>query len=256
MPYRGAIGDNRLVRSSTPQSSSAARRRRRRKAQAHNRSHESGHDAAAPRPLLSPAAIDTALQALSEVDSTGVGRHIGIAAMTADSATHRFEALVPGYRGWEWHIVLAHAPGTDYVTVSEIAMVPAEQALTPPSWLPYDQRIQPGDLGPGDILPPGPHDPRLRDGQLSSHGLAAAHQRWRTGDYGPQSPMAIEAPLSCHSCAFYLPLSKNFGVCANEFSADGRVVHSRYGCGAHSRTTVADPDAQPAPAFDDEKPVY
>ena len=34
------------------------------------------------------------------------------------------------------------------------------------------------------------------------------------------------------------PVGENFGVCTNEYSADGRVVASSYGCGAHADTTV------------------
>jgi len=30
-----------------------------------------------------------------------------------------------------------------------------------------------------------------------------------------------------------------FGVCANEFASDGRVVDAEYGCGAHSDTPAS-----------------
>ena len=34
------------------------------------------------------------------------------------------------------------------------------------------------------------------------------------------------------------PVGDNFGVCTNEYSADGHVVAASYGCGAHADTTV------------------
>ena len=67
--------------------------------------------------------------------------------------------------------------------------------------------------------------------------------------------MAAKARLQCRTCAFYVQLLDNYGVCANEYSADGRVVHSRYGCGAHSQTRVRE-EKTPEVAFDDEKPIF
>ena len=175
----------------------------------------------------------------------------------ADSATHRFAADVPGYSGWEWHAVVACPPGESTVTISELALVPAAQALQAPQWVPWSDRIQPGDLGPGDLMPPEPNDPRIDGEELSKQGLDDALSRWRQGDYGPNSEMAKQAPLQCHTCAFFLAWDRSFGLCSNEFSADGHVVHSRYGCGAHSRTRVVDPEARKVQEpFDDEGPFF
>lgn len=47
-------------------------------------------------------------------------------------------------------------------------------------------------------------------------------------------------------------LSRVFGVCANEFSADGQVVHMQYGCGAHSAVERPKDTGPATPeAFDD-----
>ena len=52
--------------------------------------------------------------------------------------------------------------------------------------------------------------------------------------------MARSTRRICRDCGFYLPLAgvlgRMFGVCANEYSADGNVVDAEYGCGAHSDT--------------------
>ena len=43
-----------------------------------------------------------------------------------------------------------------------------------------------------------------------------------------------------------------FGICANEYSADGQTVHLEYGCGAHSETEVPKDTTPPVPdAYDD-----
>ena len=40
-------------------------------------------------------------------------------------------------------------------------------------------------------------------------------------------------------------LSVMFGVCANEYAADGHVVDAEYGCGAHSDTPAASGSGSP-----------
>lgn len=207
-------------------------------------------------PLLTDMAVRIARAAVDEVGEGGVGKHRGVAGVGRNVATHRFEADVPGYPGWEWQAVVACAEGSRFVTVNEVALVPGQQALQAPEWVPYTDRVRPGDLGPGDLMPPALDDDRLADGKLSAAGLERAKTRWRTGAFGPNTDMASQAPLQCKTCAFYLELMPNFGVCANEYSADGRVVHATYGCGAHSETKVREEGSVTEIAFDDERPIY
>ena len=210
-------------------------------------------------PLLSDVAIATARAALEEIAAPEeIGEHIGVGGLSQNVATHRFEASVPGYDGWEWNAVIACATGSTWVTVNEVALMPAAGALEAPDWVPYSERLRPGDLGPGDILEPAPDDNRITADSFSRHaivfpgretkhylteqGLSEAEKRWRTGEFGPNSEFAEKATLHCRTCAFYVPMGEpvgeNFGVCTNEYSADGRVVASSYGCGAHADTTV------------------
>lgn len=206
-------------------------------------------------PLLEPAAVDKAREAVAETGEGGIGKHLGVGAIEPHVVTHRFAASVPGYRGWEWQVVLACAEGSRDVTINEIALLPGEEALRAPKWVPYSERVRPEDLGPGDIMPPAADDPRLSDGELTEVGLRDAKERWRA-QRGPNTPMAAQAQLQCRTCAFFLPLVPQFGVCANKFSADGQVVHGAYGCGAHSATK---PVALWAPApepYDDESPIF
>ena len=211
--------------------------------------------------MLSPKAVAAAREALGDVAADHeIGDHIGVTGLQANVATHRFEANVPGYTGWEWNAVIACATGSDTITINEVALIPATGALEAPEWVPYSERLRPGDLGPGDIMELSPHDARVTDDSFSRHaftfpgretkhylteqGLRDAEKRWRTGDYGPNSEFAEKATLYCRSCAFYLPMGEpvgdNFGVCTNEYSADGHVVAASYGCGAHADTVVND----------------
>ena len=61
---------------------------------------------------------------------------------------------MPGYQGWQWAVVVAAYPGADHATISEVVLVPGPTALLAPAWVPWEDRVQPGDLGPGDLLAP------------------------------------------------------------------------------------------------------
>ncbi len=155
-----------------------------------------------------------------------------------------------------------------YQTISEVVLLPGEQALLAPSWVPWDQRIRKGDVGPGDLLPTAPDDPRLVPGYLDSddpavkevayefgfgrvrvlsrEGRDDAAERWHDGPFGPGDAVATQAQANCVTCGFFTPLAgllgMALGACTNEYSpADGRVVDAGYGCGAHSETVIDAP---------------
>jgi hypothetical protein len=203
-----------------------------------------------------------------------VGDYLGVGYEDPNSATHRFLAHLPGYQGWQWAVVVAAYPGADHATISEVVLVPGPTALLAPEWVPWDQRVRPGDLSPGDLLAPAADDPRLVPGYtasgdpqvdetaaeiglgrrwvMSAEGRSDTAERWRTGEYGPDSPMARSTKRVCRDCGFFLPLSGSlgalFGVCGNELSADGHIVDKLYGCGAHSDTPA--PAGTGSPAYE------
>jgi hypothetical protein len=203
-----------------------------------------------------------------------VGDYLGVGYEDPVSATHRFRAHLPGYQGWQWAVVVASYPGADHATVSEVVLVPGPESLLAPEWLPWDQRVRPGDLNPGDLLAPSSDDPRLVPGYLASGdpqvdetaaeiglgrrtvmsawGRVEAAQRWHDGDHGPRAQMAQSTKRVCRDCGFYLPLAGSlgvmFGVCGNELSADGHIVDFEYGCGAHSDTPA--PAGSGSPMYD------
>ncbi|MEV6392540.1 DUF3027 domain-containing protein [Nocardia xishanensis] len=228
------------------------------------------------RPVLAEA-VDLARRALLALEPSAVGAHLGVSAEDESAATHRFEATLPGYRGWQWAVVVAAPPGADRATVSESALLPGPDALVAPDFVPWEQRIRPGDLAPGDLLAPPQDDPRLVPGYmasgdpevdevaleiglgrakvLSEEGRVEAAERWYS-EYGPETDMAKAAPATCGTCGFYLPLAgalrAAFGVCGNAMGADGRVVHTEYGCGAHSDVVAPTGGGSPLyEAYDD-----
>ena len=243
-----------------------------------------------PRPDAAlVAAEDVARAALLEsVDAVDVGEHVGCQNEGERVVTHVYECTRPGYLGWRWSVVLARAPRQKHVTVDEIVLLPGPDAIVAPPWVPYRDRVQPEDLGPGDLIITEDDDPRLApawfvgdeltDGLLddsavrqvadevglgrvrvlSLEGRDDAAQRWQDGAGGPESPLAKAAPGHCRDCGFLVrlggPLATVFGVCANgQVPDDGRVVALDHGCGGHSEVALKasqQPPTMPPHVFD------
>ncbi|WP_181779159.1 DUF3027 domain-containing protein [Pseudonocardia pini] len=210
------------------------------------------------------AAVEEAAEDLgAEAAEAAVGAHLGSVVEEGGAVTHHFAAEVAGYRGWRWSVTLAAVEAAP-VTVSEVVLLPGDEALVGPSWVPWQERIRPGDLGPGDLLPVDPDDTRLvpayvesddpaveevaveiglgRTRVLSREGRIDAAARWQDA-HGPDTDMARAASDVCGTCGFFVPLAGSlragFGVCANEYATtDGTAVSVEFGCGAHSEIEV------------------
>lgn len=242
--------------------------------------------ARAARPdAVAVAAVDAAREGLlASVPRSDVGEHLGHQVEAERVVSHLFACTRPGYRGWRWAVTVARAPRQKTVTVDEVVLLPGEEAIVAPEWVPWRDRIQPGDLGPGDLLPTEEDDPRLVPGYLaddqvidrdtvrevsdelglgrlrvlSLEGRDLAAQRWYDGSHGPEAPIAQSAPGNCGTCGFLVrmaaPLSRAFGVCANAYANDdGRVVSLDHGCGAHSEARLGKknlPQPLPEPVLD------
>jgi Protein of unknown function (DUF3027) len=235
------------------------------------------------------AAVDLARAAAVELAGADqVGEHVGCDAEGDRVATHLFVCLSPAYTGWTWSVTVARAARAKEATVDEVCLLPGSGALLAPAWVPYSERLRPGDLGPGDLLPVPADDDRLVPGWtggvdaliddgsaeagvaelawelgvararvLSLVGLDDAADRWVNGAGGPGAPIAEAAPAHCATCGFLLRLAgllgQGFGVCANEYSpSDGQVVTMDHGCGAHSEGgDVASLAAAGSPVLDE-----
>lgn len=221
---------------------------------------------AAKDPVLT-GAVELARVAAEETALPGeVGEHLDATVDGERLVTHRFAATMPGYVGWYWAVTVARPPRGRTATVCEVELLPGDGALLAPAWVPWAERLQPGDVGPTDAVPFVADDPRLEQGYeatgdedadqlaiwelglgrprvLSREGRQEAFTRWYDGDHGPQAPSAKAAAAPCSTCGFFMKMAGSarrvFGVCANEWSPDdGRVVSVDHGCGAHSETDV------------------
>jgi hypothetical protein len=145
---------------------------------------------------------------------------------------------------------VARAPRAKIVTVDESVLLPGPESLLAPAWVPWQDRLRPGDVGIGDLLPASPDDERLvpiasldgddavtdwfeprpdtedvdagprfaeeipspgRSRVLSALGRDDTAERWYESDHGPRTPLSHAAPANCTSCGFFIPLSGSLG---------------------------------------------
>jgi hypothetical protein len=93
-----------------------------------------------------------------------LGPYLGAVAEGDRLVTHLFSSEEPGYPGWRWGVTVTRAARAKHVTIDEVALTPGPDALLAPEWVPWSERLRPGDLRPGDLLPTEYDDPRLEPG--------------------------------------------------------------------------------------------
>lgn len=93
-----------------------------------------------------------------------VGEHVEVVVEGDRVVTHLFECKEFGYRGWRWAVTVARASRAKVVTLDETVLLPGPDALLAPEWVPWSERLRPGDMGPGDLLPTDAEDLRLEPG--------------------------------------------------------------------------------------------
>jgi hypothetical protein len=198
-------------------------------------------------------AFDLARRSLAEdaqVSADAIGDYLGAEATADRVVTHFFSCADPGYTGWRWAVTVTRAPRSKVVTVDESVLVPGADSLLAPAWVPWQDRLRPGDVGIGDLLPAGADDERLvpfvvldgddavtdwfaprtdsqdadagprttseievpgRSRVLSAFGRDDAAERWYEGEHGPHTPLSEAAPANCVSCGFFVSLSGGLG---------------------------------------------
>ena len=146
------------------------------------------------------------------------------------------------------------------VTVDEIVLLPGPRRVLAPEWVPWSERLRPGDLGVGRPAahrgrrrparaglhrrgrgrrPEARPSRRLRARALAGPGCSRLRVATRRPNGGTTAPAGPDTPIAeararalLRPAASSLPLAGSlgavFGVCANEFSpGDGAVVADR-----------------------------
>lgn len=146
-------------------------------------------------------AIDLARQAAIDDAGAGqVGDHVGLQVEGDRVLTHLFSCLDPAYVGWRWAVTVARASRSKVVTVSENLLLPGPDSLLAPAWVPWTDRVRPGDLKAGDLMPASSDDERLVPlvALSGNQGLLD----WQTDDaWNPGAELADESQLEADDAA-------------------------------------------------------
>jgi len=95
------------------------------------------------------AAVDTAREAVEGIARPGeVGAHLGAKSEGDRVVTHLFESRLAGYGGWQWYAVVTRNSRSKIVTVSELGLLPSEDSILAPEWVPWAKRVRPEDETP------------------------------------------------------------------------------------------------------------
>ncbi|MCI6585435.1 MAG: DUF3027 domain-containing protein [Mobiluncus sp.] len=210
--------------------------------------------------------VDFAKSALTDMaKAEEIGEHLTVQFAGERVVTHFFECLKPGYKGWVWAVTLARVPHARTGTISETDLLPSEGALLAPPWIPWAQRLEPGDLSRRDATPYDPDDPNLDQGYeatgedadeialwelglgrkrvLNHAGRDAAVKRWLHDQHSRTELDRHGNPPDnpCSTCGYLWKIDGSlrlqFGLCTNAWSPDdGHVVAMNHTCGAHSET--------------------
>ena len=113
---------------------------------------------------MDPKAIAQAVAVTVSDEDGQVGDFVEAIDLGDNVTDFRFESRVRGYEGWQWSVTLYHDVELDHWTVNESSLVPTDKALRPPKWIPWKDRLEPGDLAVTDSIGTDPDDPRMEKG--------------------------------------------------------------------------------------------
>lgn len=123
-----------------------------------------------PRDIARAVAMDVA------DEPEQVGDVVNAIELGDNVTDFRLAADVRGYEGWQWSVTLYHDAEVGTWTVNESSLVPTDDALVPPAWVPWKDRLEPTDLAPTDSIGTDPDDPRLEGGFRKTEPVAEKTQ--------------------------------------------------------------------------------
>ena len=101
-------------------------------------------------------AVDVARSAVEGITAAStIGPHLGAKSEGDRLVTHLFESRLPGYQGWRWFAVLTRNSRSKVVTISELGLLPSEESILAPEWVPWAERVRPEDAQDEEALEGG-----------------------------------------------------------------------------------------------------
>lgn len=98
------------------------------------------------------AAVDFARTAIEGIaQAPDIGNHLAARTEGDRVVTHLFESRLPGYLGWQWYAVLTRNSRSKVITVNELGLLPSEDSILAPEWIPWAERVRPEDSREEDV---------------------------------------------------------------------------------------------------------
>ncbi|TLM84143.1 DUF3027 domain-containing protein [Pseudarthrobacter sp. NamE5] len=114
------------------------------------------------------AAVDTARTAIEGITAAAtIGRHLAAKSEGDRLVTHLFESRLPGYVGWQWYAVLTRNSRSKVVTVNELGLLPSEDSILAPEWVPWAERVRPEDAQQQESEGAEPEEALLEAGEAA-----------------------------------------------------------------------------------------
>ncbi len=123
------------------------------------------------------AAVDTARTAVEGITPAAtIGAHLAAKSEGDRLVTHLFESRLPGYAGWQWYAVLTRNSRSKVVTVNELGLLPSEDSILAPEWVPWAERVRPEDEQPQEPEGDG-HDTEAQTPEAQETDAQAAESQ-------------------------------------------------------------------------------
>ncbi|MGY2743646.1 DUF3027 domain-containing protein [Arthrobacter sp. UYCu723] len=105
-------------------------------------------------------AVDAARAAVESIaPAEQIGRHLSARSEGDRLVTHLFESKLAGYGGWQWYAVLTRNSRSRVVTVDELGLLPSEDSILAPEWVPWAERVRPEDAQDEEAAEQAPGSP-------------------------------------------------------------------------------------------------
>ncbi|RZU60601.1 DUF3027 domain-containing protein [Zhihengliuella halotolerans] len=131
------------------------------------------------------ADVASAREALArQIPDGQIGEHLGVSAEGDRLVLHRFAAKMRGYAGWHWYVTLARGPRVKVATVCDSGLLPGQDALLAPAWVPWAERVAPEELA----------EQKARDESEAAEAAAAAEPAASAGEEHDDATSVPEAP--------------------------------------------------------------
>src|SRR5919112_6334008 len=106
------------------------------------------------------ASVDVARTAIEGIaKASEIGEHLAARTEGDRLVTHLFESKLPGYVGWQWYAVLTRNSRSKVITVNELGLLPSEDSILAPDWVPWAERVRPEDEQEPELEPVQAEEP-------------------------------------------------------------------------------------------------